>query len=59
MFNLGPAELVVLILLGVIWLGPDGLPERVQSWTWSDWVLVGIIFLLGCAMLAGAHYAHA
>jgi hypothetical protein len=52
-FNLGPGEVVVLSLLGILFLGPTSVPDlaararasgsgRIPGrWSWSDWLLVG------------------
>ena len=58
MFNLGTGEIVVLILLGLILLGPSKLPNLAEGlshrtvrveprWSWSDW-------LLACAAVISA-----
>lgn len=61
MFNLGAGEISVLVLLGLIFLGPRKLPDlaaglaalvrakrtapHAPRWSWSDWLLL-------CAALA-------
>jgi hypothetical protein len=67
-FNLGGGEIVVLALLGLIFLGPQTLPDLWQtmrarldrsleappprSWARLEWLPVGGILLLGTLALA-------
>jgi hypothetical protein len=69
-FNLGAGEITVLVLLGLILLGPRTLPELLdlfrgddwrsdrearttrRKWSRSDWLVVGIVLILGVATCA-------
>ena len=63
MFNLSAGEIVVMVLLGVIFLGPSKLPDLAANlmsvspsprWSGSDWALVIaalLSFCLACATL--------
>lgn len=61
-FNLGPGEIVVLLLLALIFLGPLTLPELAAQlrprtpapiaprWSWGDWSLVCAVLVAGAVV---------
>ena len=51
MFNLGAGEIAVLVLLGLIFIGPRMPAPDAPRWSWSDWLLLCAALALGATAL--------